>query len=137
MLHFAGLFLFVLQCGEGGVLRNARGAQGDFLVAADEYVQKILARRDIADTEAAHRVALGERLNRDRALPHAGKARNRDMLVSIVQNALIGFIGDNNDVVFDADLAQPLEASSVHHRTGRVTGGREHEKGRSGGDTLF
>ena len=66
----------------------------------DDDAHQLRRSGQIAHAPAAHGIGFGEGLHGNGALLHSRQGGNGDMTVSIVQNLLIGFVCQNQQVMF-------------------------------------
>ena len=102
------------------VLARRRGAHDAVLVNLRHLLHDPLRSRHIAKAPARHRIGLGEAIDQDRPLLHAGYGGDGDVGVPRVGELPVDLIGENVEVVLFDDRGQGLQILSLHDRTGRV-----------------
>ena len=109
-------------CDAAPLYRREDGGE-DVLEEHDHLGDHVLGSCSIAESCAGHRVGLGEAVHDDGSFLHAGEGRDGDEGLAGPVQFSVHFVGDAEDVVFDADLRQRLHVLVVSDAAGGV--GRE------------
>ena len=89
---------------------------------------QILRRGRVAYAPARHRVGLREAVERHGALRHSGQRGDARLLLSVVDETLVNFVGYHEQVVFIRERRYRLELRARQDAAGRVAG-REQDYG--------
>ena len=65
-------------------------------------------------------VGFRKAIDGDRAIGHAVEARDRDVLGVVVDDVLVNFVGDGDDIELDAEIANQFEFRQGEHFAGGI-----------------
>ena len=91
----------------------------------------------VADAPARHRVGLGEAVEEDRALLHAGQGREADVLLAAVRQVAVDLIGDDDEVVLLGKGRDGQEVLARHDGARRVVRVADEQRLRLGRHVLL
>ncbi len=67
----------------------------------------------VADAPAGNRKGLAEARNHDGALAHAGQRGRANVPRAVVDEVLVNFVGEQEEIVLDGRVARPLRARAA------------------------
>ena len=120
--HRSDVVLRSVERLDAGALDGDRGAGDAVDHQLVDLAGKVDRHRAVAEPPAGHRVGLREAVEDDRALRHAGHGRDRDVL-ALVDDLAVDLVGEDDQVVLDRELGDPLDVGAGQDAAGRVAAG--------------
>ena len=118
--HQLDFVLFAAQRRYRGALDERHGAGRVVLVYLVHRYYELFRRGGVAYAPACHRVCFREAVKRHRALRHSGKRGDARLLLPVVDEALVNFVGYDEQVVFLRKRGYPLELCARQDAARRV-----------------
>ena len=118
--HLFHVLFAAAQSFDGGNLRRDGGAEHRVLMDLRHGGDEVGVAERIADAPARHGVGLGEAVQENRALLHAGQRGKRRVLHAAVGEVAVDFIGDDDEVVLFSEGGDLLKVVLRHDGARRV-----------------
>jgi len=106
----------------GGLLHGGRGGKGDPLMGGPERLIERCRRHGPADFPAGDAERFADAVDADGAFPHARQAGKVDVLMMVVDEAVVDFVDHRQCIVVLAELGDVAELSVGEDFAGRVVG---------------
>ncbi len=135
--HRGDVAFAMLESLDGGVLSHGVGAEDGVLVHLHHGVGERGWSACIADAEACHGESLGKPVQEDGSFAHSGKRGDGDVFCVVVGEFRVDFVGEYDEVVFDAKRGDAFEFFAGLGGSGGVAGKVHHERARARGDALL
>jgi len=112
----------------GGLLHGGRGGKGDPLMGGPERLIERCRRHGPADFPAGNAERFADAVDADGAFPHARQAGEVDVLMVVVDEAVVDFVDHRQGVVVLAELRNVAELRMGEDLAGRVVGRVEQDE---------
>ena len=132
--HHLDLVVALAQRRDGRVLARGRRGHDAALVDLRHDFDKRCRTGGVAEPPAGHGVGLGEAVDHNRALRHAGQRRNRNVAVQAVGQLGVNFVGQHQHIRLAQDGGDLLHLGGTHDCARGVVGIREDQQLRPGRD---
>ncbi len=125
--HRGDVAFAMLESLDSGVLRHGVGAEDGVLVHLHHGIGQRGRSACIADAEARHGKGLGEPVQEDGSFAHPWKRGDGDVFCVVVGELRVDFVGQDDEVVFDAERGDAFELFARLSGSGGVTGEVHHQ----------
>ncbi len=120
--------LVALQRGQRAVLGKRVGVGGRVVLDLFDRLGQRFGRGGVAETPTGHRIGLGEAVDGDgEVVEFVAERGDGDMLGLAVNEFFVDFIREDDDLLFQRDIAQGAEFVFGVDGTGRIAGGVEDD----------
>ena len=137
--HHLHILVTVAQSLHRSILADRGCAHDGELMDLDHLLHDDLVGQSVTQTPAGHSKGLGEAVDDNSTLLHAGQAGNRDVLLTVGQIG-VDLVGDDHQIVLNNGGNQRLQILAAHDGAGGVIGEGDHQRlglGRNSSLQLF
>lgn len=126
--HRGDIAFTVLESLDGGVLSHGVGAENGVLVHLHHGIGQRCRSACVADAEARHREGFGEPVQEDGSFAHPWQGGDGDVFCVVVSELRVDFVGQDDEVVFDAERGDAFELFACLSGSGGITGKVHHQR---------
>ena len=120
--------IIIPQGFNGAILAHGWGTHDDVSMYLIDDFHQFLRTSRVAQTPACHGERLCKAVEHHCPFLHAFHRSNRNMIFAAISQFRVNFIGNHQQVVFDANRGNPFQVFPFHDGTGGVIGIRQNQR---------
>ncbi len=118
--HSADVLISVAKSLNGSILGSGRCAHDAVLVNLDHLLHDFSRSAGVAKAPSCHSISLGEAVDNDGSLLHAGKSCDGNVLFAPIGQLSVNLVRRDDEVVFFNNRDELLQVRALHDGTRRV-----------------
>ncbi len=125
--HGCDVGFTVLECFDGGILSHGVCAKDGVLVHLHHGVRQRCGGTGVPDPEACHCERFGESVQENGSFAHPWERGDGDVFRVVVRELGVDFVGEDDEVVLDAERGDAFEFLAGLGGTGRIAREVHHQ----------